>query len=96
MTKPNAEPAPTQADKLPNSYFQGGLLKLMRWCHVGAEQNLSNVYTQLTNSAKGQHRRVLQAALDEACECPSYHYPNIQVTASVARKIVDLEWISTI
>jgi hypothetical protein len=87
-----------QTNKLPSSYFQGGLLKLMRWCHVGTEQNLPDVYTQLANSAKGQHRHVLQAALDApACERLSYyHYHNIQVTTSVARKIVDLEWISTI
>jgi hypothetical protein len=86
----------TQANKLPSSYFQGGLLKLMRRCHVGADQNLPDVYTQLANSAKGQHRCVLQTSLDKACERPSYHYHNIQVTTSVARKIVDLEWISTI
>jgi hypothetical protein len=86
----------TQANKLPSSYFQGGLLKLMHWCHVGAEQNLTNVYTRLVNSAKGQHRCVLQAALDEACERLGYHYHNIQVMTSAARKIVDLEWISTI
>jgi hypothetical protein len=86
-----------QSNKLPSGYFQGGLIKLMRWCHVGAEQNLPDVYTQLANSAKGQHRRVLQAAaMDEACERLNYHYHNIQVTTSVARKIVDLEWISTI
>jgi hypothetical protein len=78
----------TQANKLlSSSYFQCGLLKLMRWCHVGTEQNLPDVYTQLANSAKGQHRRVLQAALDEACKLLSYHYHNIQVTTSVARKI---------
>ena len=55
-------------NKNPCSYFGNDVLRLLRWCHVQDETLLPNVWKQLANAPKGQHRRVIQGAIDDTCE----------------------------
>jgi hypothetical protein len=80
-------------NKNPSSYFGNDVLRLLRWCHVPDETLLPNVWKQLANAPKGQQRRVIQGAIDDTCEQLGFRNLNFQITTTVAKKIVGLEWV---
>jgi hypothetical protein len=47
----------------------------------------------LANASKGQHRHVIQGAMDETCKQLGFQHLNFQITTPMAKKIVGLEWI---
>jgi hypothetical protein len=69
------------------------VLKLLRWCHVQDEALLPDIWKQLANAPKGQHRRVIQGAMDDTCEQLGFRNLNFQITTTVSKKVVGLEWV---
>jgi hypothetical protein len=80
--------------KSPSSFFGNDVLKLLRWCHVQDEELLPGICKQLVNApAKGQHCRVIQGAMEDTCKQLGFRNLNFQITTTVSKKIVGLEWV---
>jgi hypothetical protein len=80
------------ATKTPDSYYGGSIITLLRWHQVGQSAQLSPIWSRISNAAKGQHRQVVQRAVDEAIETLGYRGVRMEITTSVAKKVVGLEW----
>jgi hypothetical protein len=52
------------AAKTPDSYYGGSIITLLRWNQVAQSAQLSTLWGQISNAAKGQHRQVVQRAVD--------------------------------
>jgi hypothetical protein len=82
-----------EKNKNPSSFFGNDVLKLLRWCHVQDKALLPDIWKQLANAPKGQHRRVIQGAMDDTCEQLGFRNLNFQITMTVSKKVVGLEWV---
>lgn len=79
--------------KTAQDLFPTGLQKLMRWCQAADETQLPPFYTAAARAKKGDRRKVLQDAVNEAMETLGYQH-EFPVTTKQANKILDLEWTS--
>jgi hypothetical protein len=72
--------------KTPDSYYGGSIITLLRWHQVGQSAQLSPLWIRISNAAKGQHRQVVQRAVDEAIETLGYRGVRMEITTAVAKK----------
>jgi hypothetical protein len=81
-----------QADKnkIPSSFFRNNVLKPLRWCHIQDKELPPDILQQPANASKGQHRRVIQGAMDKTCEQLGFQNVNFQITKTMSNKVVGL------
>lgn len=83
------------APKTAADYFGVILDRVMRWCHVASEIDLPPIYDTIANTKKGKIRVVLQTAVEEALTNLKY-IEDFPVSPTLATKIVELKWHSTV
>ena len=57
-----------------------------------ASTQLSKLWKQIANAPKGQHRQVVQHAVDATLEMLAFSRIRLLISAAVAKKVVGLEW----
>ena len=81
-----------EATKTPDTYFGSSLVTLLRWNQVATGAELPRLWQQLAKAPKGQHRQVVQRAVDETIETLQYSGMRLLISAVTAKKVVSLDW----
>jgi hypothetical protein len=64
---------------------------LLRWNQVATGAKLPRLWQQIAKASKGQHRKVVQRAVDETIETLQYSGMRLLISAVMAMKVVSLD-----
>jgi hypothetical protein len=67
-------------------------MTLLRWNQVATGAELPRLWQQIAKAPKGQHRQVVQRAVDETIEMLQYSSMRLLISAVTAKKVVSLDW----
>ena len=67
-------------------------MTLSRWNQVATGDELPRLWQQIAKAPKGQHRQVVQQAVDETIETLQYSGTRLLISAGTAKTVASLDW----